>query len=250
MKRAALVSVGTLTGVIAVLSYAPSAVVTTADPEIAGLGSLTSPAPDDTLDQVDPGLGAEDLDPAPVEAPPSTDPATPTTPSDRARPDAATRAPVPPPAPTQPRPTRSPTPTRTPTRPPARPTTPRPTRTPTRKPAPTQDPTPTPSPTPTPTKKPVGATGTFTGNSVNTPFGPMQVAVVLRAGQIVDVSAITYPDRDPKSKELAGRAVPLMRQEVLKTQSTEVSAVSGASYTCKAFLDSLQSALSKAGRRA
>ena len=43
------------------------------------------------------------------------------------------------------------------------------------------------------------------------------------------------------------RAEPILRAEVLAAQSADVSMVSGATYTSRAYLTSLQSALDQAG---
>ncbi|PPH53764.1 FMN-binding protein [Rathayibacter sp. AY1E2] len=130
--------------------------------------------------------------------------------------------------------------------------------------------TPTPaSPTPTtPTAPSAGATtdpsagasstataspsastdGTWTGSSVATRFGAVQVAITVAGGQITDVTAVHLTDKDGRSVSISHRAAPILRQEVLAAQSAHVQAVSGATYTSDGYLTSLQSAIDQAGR--
>jgi uncharacterized protein with FMN-binding domain len=47
--------------------------------------------------------------------------------------------------------------------------------------------------------------------------------------------------------QISNRAAPILRDEVLAAQSASVANVSGATYTTRAYLSSLQSALDQAG---
>ncbi len=89
--------------------------------------------------------------------------------------------------------------------------------------------------------------GTYTGDVENTPFGPMQVKVVLSGGKVTDVVALQVTNRGGRSAQISNYAVPILRKEVLSAQSAHVSTVSGATYTSDGYLSSLQSALDKAG---
>ncbi len=91
------------------------------------------------------------------------------------------------------------------------------------------------------------ASGTFTGDSVSTRFGSVQVAVTIAAGTITDITPVHLTDHDSKSVRISNRAAPLLRDAVLASQSADVSTVSGATYTSDAYLGSLQSALDQAG---
>lgn len=91
------------------------------------------------------------------------------------------------------------------------------------------------------------ADGTFTGSSVSTRFGSVQVAVTISGGTITDVTALHLTDQDGRSVQISNRAAPILREEVLAAQSTNVSNVSGATYTTDGYLSSLQSALDQAG---
>ncbi len=85
--------------------------------------------------------------------------------------------------------------------------------------------------------------GTVTGQSVNTPYGSVQVKVTVASGSISDVIAVHLTDRGGYSVQVSNYAAPILRGEVLQSQSTQVSMVSGATYTSEAYLTSLQSAL-------
>ena len=89
--------------------------------------------------------------------------------------------------------------------------------------------------------------GTFTGSSVSTPFGSVQVAVTVSGGSISEVSALHLTDQGGRSVQISNYAAPILRGEVLQSQSAQVNMVSGATYTSMAYLQSLQSALDQAG---
>ncbi|EFC80987.1 FMN-binding protein [Parafrankia sp. EUN1f] len=86
-----------------------------------------------------------------------------------------------------------------------------------------------------------------TGDSIDTRFGPVQVRVDLRNGQIMDVVALALPDQNGRDRRINAEAVPILRQEVLDAQSAAVDTVSGATYTSVGYLRSVQSALDQAG---
>jgi len=101
--------------------------------------------------------------------------------------------------------------------------------------------------TTTPATTPAVADGTFTGTAVGTRFGDVQVAVTISGGSITDVTALKLTDRDGRSVQISNRAAPILRNEVLSAQSANVANVSGATYTARGYLSSLQSALDQAG---
>ena len=111
----------------------------------------------------------------------------------------------------------------------------------------------TPSSTPstgTTTETPVvsgPANGTYTGSSIRTRFGNVQVSVTIASGSITEVTALQLTDADGRSVQISNRAAPTLRSEVLASQSAQVSNVSGATYTTQAYLSSVQSALDLAG---
>lgn len=102
--------------------------------------------------------------------------------------------------------------------------------------------------TPAPVTVATGAAdGTYTGSSVSTRFGNVQVAVTISGGAITDVTAMQLTDADGRSVQISNRAAPILHDEVIASQSASVSNVSGATYTTRAYLSSLQSALDQAG---
>lgn len=90
------------------------------------------------------------------------------------------------------------------------------------------------------------ASGTYTGDTVSTPYGDMQVEITVEDGTITDIEWLQLPS-DHHSQEINDYAAPTLVQEGLEAQSADVDSVSGASYTSAAFKSSLQSALDQAG---
>ena len=89
--------------------------------------------------------------------------------------------------------------------------------------------------------------GTFTGAAVNTRFGNVQVSVSVANGAITAVTPLQLTSADRKSVQISARAEPILRSEVITAQSASVQNVSGATYTTRGYLQSLQSALDQAG---
>jgi uncharacterized protein with FMN-binding domain len=75
----------------------------------------------------------------------------------------------------------------------------------------------------------------------------MQVEIVVSAGTITDVRTLQETNEGGRSQQISNYAVPILRKEVLAAQSAKVNSVSGATYTSQGYLESLQSALDKAG---
>jgi len=134
-------------------------------------------------------------------------------------------------------------------------TSPSPTASASSAPAATQSAKPTPSKSvtasPTPTAAATQATsgkahsGTFTGDPYTMRYGTVQVKITISNGKITDAVAVQAPSgRDQRYTDMA---VPVMRQKTLTAQSSNITGVSGASYTAYAWYISLQSALTKAG---
>ncbi|MER5177865.1 FMN-binding protein [Streptomyces sp. NPDC002896] len=90
-------------------------------------------------------------------------------------------------------------------------------------------------------------TKTVTGDSVQTRWGPVQVRVTLKNGKITDVTAVTYPQENPKDQQINSYAIPQLTREALAAQSADIDTVSGATYTSDGYRQSLQSALDSAG---
>lgn len=99
------------------------------------------------------------------------------------------------------------------------------------------------------TSAPAGPTdGTFAGTvAAARSYGNVQVQITVAGGKLTDIQFLAYPDRDGESVQISNRALPQLRQEALNAQSASISNVSGASWTSRAFKNSLNAALSKAG---
>ena len=87
--------------------------------------------------------------------------------------------------------------------------------------------------------------GSFSGTSVTTRFGPVQVAITVASGQITEVRALATPTGG-KSDRINAAAAPVLRVEALAAQSSSLAVVSGATYTSKAYAQSLQAAIDQA----
>ena len=107
------------------------------------------------------------------------------------------------------------------------------------------------TPPPAPTQPPQagggggGASGTFTGSTSHTPYGPVQVAIVMKGGKITDVQELQLPSDRRLSQQISDYAGPILRSQTLNAQSSNINGVSGASYTSQGFYESLQSALAQ-----
>jgi uncharacterized protein with FMN-binding domain len=107
-------------------------------------------------------------------------------------------------------------------------------------------PKPTPSTSPTPISK--LPSGSFTGDKVQTRWGPVQVQITVSNGVISAANALAYPDGDRRSFSISQQAIPYLIEQTLGVvNSNEVMGVSGASYTSNGWRASLQSAIKKAG---
>jgi uncharacterized protein with FMN-binding domain len=99
---------------------------------------------------------------------------------------------------------------------------------------------------PKPTSAPAVVSGTFRGAVEQTQYGSVQVSVTVAAGKITDVAALKLTDQGGRSVQISAYAAPVLRSEVLTSQSAKVSSVSGATYTSSGYLSSVQSALDNA----
>lgn len=87
---------------------------------------------------------------------------------------------------------------------------------------------------------------TVPGDVAQTPYGPVQVALVMTGKRIVDVRALQLPSDASRSRRLAQIAAPTLRTEVLTAQSAQIDSVSGATYTSQGYAESVQYALDHA----
>jgi uncharacterized protein with FMN-binding domain len=92
-----------------------------------------------------------------------------------------------------------------------------------------------------------GTSGTYTGSQADTRWGLVQVRITVSNGKITKVSVPVYPDNNGRDQEINARALPILIQETLDAQSATIDMVSGGTVTSGGYIQSLQSALDKAG---
>jgi uncharacterized protein with FMN-binding domain len=92
------------------------------------------------------------------------------------------------------------------------------------------------------------ATGTLV--DVGRGYGSIQVQATLDNGRIVDVTALALPQNDGRSAMISQQAFPMLVQQALAAQSSQIAGISGASYTTNGFAESLKAALLSVGHAA
>lgn len=107
--------------------------------------------------------------------------------------------------------------------------------------------TPAPKSTPTtPTSK--LPSGDFSGDRIQTRWGPVQVQITVKDGVITAANALAFPNGDRRSLSISQQAIPYLIEQTLGVvSSSEVMGVSQATYTSNGWRASLQSAIKKAG---
>ena len=90
------------------------------------------------------------------------------------------------------------------------------------------------------------APATYTGDSADTRWGPVQVQITVQGGKITGSQAVQYPQNNGRDAQINGFALPILNQEVVQQQSASIDTVSGATVTSDGYLQSLQSAIDKA----
>jgi uncharacterized protein with FMN-binding domain len=90
------------------------------------------------------------------------------------------------------------------------------------------------------------AAGTFTGGSVMTRWGAVQVEITVADGRITAVQAVEYPQENPRDRQINAYALPVLAQEATQAQSADIDVVSGATVTSDGYIQSLQSAIDQA----
>ncbi len=87
---------------------------------------------------------------------------------------------------------------------------------------------------------------TYTGDSVMTRWGAVQVAITVADGKITAVQAVEYPQNNARDRQINAYALPVLAQEVTQAQSAQIDVVSGATVTSDGYIQSPQSALDQA----
>jgi len=101
-------------------------------------------------------------------------------------------------------------------------------------------------PSTTTTTKSSAGNRTITGRSVSTRWGPVQVKVTMSGPTITAIDVVEYPQSNDRDIAINSEALPMLVSQAMSVQSAAVDGVSGATYTTTGFIQSLQSALSKA----
>jgi uncharacterized protein with FMN-binding domain len=110
-------------------------------------------------------------------------------------------------------------------------------------PAPAATPTAGATAGPSSTAPAAAATRIVHGDAIPFRFGTVQADVELTGSTITDITTVQAPGGG--YQQYTDRAIPTMKQRIIKAQSTNVAAVSGATYTSKGYAQSVQSALNK-----
>jgi uncharacterized protein with FMN-binding domain len=228
MKRFLLIAAGTVGGIGAVLSITPPQLGATSTGLGSDLGTLPAPSNTTQAPVSTPSAATTTTSAAPTQS--ATKTAKPTKSVTATATNSTSAAPTVTATPTQ---SSTPTPTQTQTSAP----TPTPTH--------SQTPTPTPTKTATPTPTVKSASGTFTGPVVNVNYGNVQVEITVSNGKITDARALQAPSG--RNDRYTNYALPLLKQQTLAAQSTNIQGASGASYTTYGWRKSLQGAMAKAG---
>lgn len=90
------------------------------------------------------------------------------------------------------------------------------------------------------------ASQTFTGDSVDTQYGPVQVQITVAGGEVTSAQTLQVPMEDRHDQEINSQAVPVYNGEVVDAQSAQIDVMSGATVTWGGYTQSLQSALDQA----
>jgi uncharacterized protein with FMN-binding domain len=89
--------------------------------------------------------------------------------------------------------------------------------------------------------------GTYTGKRVNAYYGFFRVQAVVSGGKLANVVVLEYPNGDRRSQEINSQVLPYLVKQAVSAQSYKVDAVTGATFTVRAFMNSLRDALKAAG---
>ena len=102
---------------------------------------------------------------------------------------------------------------------------------------------------PASTSKSSSTSGTVTvvGNTVQTPYGPLQLSVTFSGSKITNVQALQYPNWHGQSVRINQYAIPQLNQQAVAANSANINGVSGATFTSEAYAQSLQAAIDQHG---
>ena len=114
--------------------------------------------------------------------------------------------------------------------------------------SPAAGPTPTPTKTPKPSKAPTGTLkdGTYDGDAIKFKFGTAQVEIVVSGGVITEVKALKLPTAGGYTKRVTTFFQTDIPARIVADQGWKISNIGGATYTSRAYSQSLQSAINQA----
>ncbi|MGV8979333.1 MAG: FMN-binding protein [Cellulomonas sp.] len=93
---------------------------------------------------------------------------------------------------------------------------------------------------------PAAKSGTFTGATVQTRWGPVQVRIVVANGKVTSADAIKYPTGNGNDQQINAYAIPQLNSEAVAAGSAKIDMVSGATVTSGGYVQSLQDAIDQA----
>jgi uncharacterized protein with FMN-binding domain len=113
---------------------------------------------------------------------------------------------------------------------------------------PSATPTTAPTKSPKPTKAPTGALkdGTYDGDAIKFKYGTAQVEIVVSGGVITEVKALKLPTAGGYTKRVTTFFQTDIPARIIADQGWKISDVGGATYTSRAYSQSLQSAINQA----
>ena len=92
----------------------------------------------------------------------------------------------------------------------------------------------------------VAGARTVTGAAASTIYGPVQVQITVKRAKVTAARAVEYPEETPRDTQINAYAIPVLDREAVSTGGAKVDMVSGATYTSRGYVTSLQSALDQA----
>ena len=94
---------------------------------------------------------------------------------------------------------------------------------------------------------PAACGGMILGPTVSTKFGPVQVqASVDGTGYVCSAQGVVWPTADRKSVAINNQAIPLLDQWAAYQHDASFTSISGATYTSRAYKESLQAIIDQA----
>jgi len=90
-----------------------------------------------------------------------------------------------------------------------------------------------------------GAARSATGALEQYGYGQLAVRVTVSGNRITDVTVPALQTNDPTSQQIADQAIPELKSQVLAADSAGIDGVSGATFTSRAYEQSVQAALDK-----